>query len=177
MGCAKGDEGNATPQRDAHPGQSISAVAASPAAAQSSFAGPSGDASRPLRKEPDKAARPQSLVPLGCSKIGRSPRYTPWHRRPSYDLRRAPCDHPDFISNALREGLFRGSLRGCGRRFGAMYQNRKDGLDIHPPGISLGSLNKFPEALLHPPGTIQRFQLFYRISPPKNPRPLPEGDI
>jgi hypothetical protein len=46
----------------------------------------------------------------GCGKIGRSLRYTPWHRRSSYDLRRAPCDHPDFISNALREDLFRGSL-------------------------------------------------------------------
>ena len=32
-------------------------------------------------------------------------RYTPWHRRPSYDLRRAPCDHPDFTRNALRGGF------------------------------------------------------------------------
>jgi hypothetical protein len=48
---------------------------------------------------------------VGCDKIARSPRYTPWPRRPSYDLRRAPCDHPDFISNAPSEDLFRGSQR------------------------------------------------------------------
>jgi hypothetical protein len=55
------------------PSQSIIAVAASPSAAPSRFAGPSCNA--------------------------------PWRRRPSYDLRRAPCDHPDFTSNALREGF------------------------------------------------------------------------
>ena len=30
-------------------------------------------------------------------------RCAPWHRSPGYDLRRAPYDHPDFTSNALRE--------------------------------------------------------------------------
>ncbi len=61
---------------------------------------------RSLIKQPARKASSR----LGCGKIGRSQRYTPWYRRPSYDLRRAPCDHPDFISNALREDLFRGSL-------------------------------------------------------------------
>jgi hypothetical protein len=64
----------------------------------------------PLRQEPDKADRPQSPVPSGCGKSGLSLRCTPWHRRPNYDLRRAPCDHPDFTSNAPAEDLFRGSL-------------------------------------------------------------------
>jgi hypothetical protein len=34
-----------------------------------------------------------------------------WHRSPGYDLRRASYDHPDFISNALSEDLFRAVLR------------------------------------------------------------------
>ena len=46
----------------------------------------------------------------GCGKIGRSWRCAPWHRSPSYDLRRAPYDRPDFNSNALSEDLFSGSL-------------------------------------------------------------------
>ena len=43
----------------------------------------------------------RSGVPLRCA---------PWHRSPSYDLRRAPYDHPDFTNNALHENLFRDSL-------------------------------------------------------------------
>src|SRR5690242_7950905 len=68
------------------PSQSIIAVAASPSAARS-LRGPLGRRfSAPLH-------------------------YTPWHRRPSYDLRRAPCDHPDFTSNALRGGFVHRFLR------------------------------------------------------------------
>ena len=52
-------------------------------------------------------------TPAARSPLRRAPRatlwapqrYTPWHRRPSYDLRREPCDHPDFTSNALRGGF------------------------------------------------------------------------
>ena len=44
----------------------------------------------------------------GCSKIGRSLRCASWHRSPSYDLRRTPCDHPDFDSNALCGGFVQG---------------------------------------------------------------------
>ena len=47
---------------------------------------------------------------LGCGKIECSWRCAPWHRSPSYDLRRAPYDHPDFTSNALNEDLFRASF-------------------------------------------------------------------
>ena len=46
----------------------------------------------------------------GCGKIGRLWHCAPWHRSPSYDQRRAPYDHPDFNSNALREDLFSSSL-------------------------------------------------------------------
>src|SRR5574340_1461376 len=41
----------------------------------------------------------------GCGRIGRSLWRAPRHRRPSYDLRRASCDHPAFASNAAHEGL------------------------------------------------------------------------
>jgi hypothetical protein len=67
---------------------------------------------RPFARSLTKQSARKASSHAGCGKIGRSPRYTPWHRRPSYDLRRAPCDHPDFISNALRGDLFRGSLTG-----------------------------------------------------------------
>ena len=88
------------------PSYSIIAVAASPSAARSRFAGPSGNASgapfaRSLTKQPARKA----LSRLGCGKIECSLRCTPWRRRPSYDLRHAPCDHLDFTSNALREGF------------------------------------------------------------------------
>jgi hypothetical protein len=55
-----------------------------------------------------QTARKASSHP-GCGKIGRSLRCAPWHRSPSYDLRRAPYDHPDFASNALSEDLFSSS--------------------------------------------------------------------
>src|SRR5690348_3201896 len=64
----------------------------------------------PFARSLTKQAARKALFHVGCGKIGRSPRCAPWHRRPSYDLRRAPCDHPDFTSNALHENLFRGSL-------------------------------------------------------------------
>jgi glutathione S-transferase len=41
----------------------------------------------------------------GCAKIARSRRCAPRHRSPSYDLRRTPCDHRDFVSNAAYGGL------------------------------------------------------------------------
>jgi hypothetical protein len=46
-----------------------------------------------------------------CGKIRRSSYWAPWHRSPSYDLRRAPYDHPDFTSNALCGDLLGGSFR------------------------------------------------------------------
>ncbi|OJY10892.1 MAG: hypothetical protein BGO99_04020 [Nitrosospira sp. 56-18] len=49
------------------------------------------------------ALGPRSGEPLHCA---------PWHRSPGYDLRRAPYDHPDFISNALSENLFSASSNG-----------------------------------------------------------------
>ena len=61
--------------------------------------------STPFARSLTKRAARKALSRSGCGKIGRSLRYTPWHRRPSYDLRRAPCDHPDFTSNALRGGF------------------------------------------------------------------------
>src|SRR5690242_9241900 len=67
------------------PHQFIAAVAASP----------------PL---PDPASRVLRVT------LGGTQRCTPWHRSPSYDLRRTPCDHPDFTCNALHEDLFKGSL-------------------------------------------------------------------
>ena len=75
------------------PSQSIIAVAASPPLPDPRFAGPLGR---------------RFWAPL---------RYTPWRRRPSYDLRRAPCDHPDFTSNALREGFVQRFLTRCQNTF------------------------------------------------------------
>ncbi len=56
--------------------------------------------------EPSNAAdRLQSLVLKGCTPIGRSLRQTPWHRSYGYDLRRLPCDHPDWDCNAAHGRL------------------------------------------------------------------------
>ncbi|HTJ54913.1 MAG TPA: hypothetical protein VL380_05805 [Nitrosospira sp.] len=122
MGCAKGDDANATAKGGAVASEgrcdpvagcaarsSISAVVASPTLPDPCFPRPLGQRSgaAPLRQEPAKADRLQSPVPSGCGKIGRSWRCAPWHRSPSYDQRRAPYDHPDFNSNALSEDLFR----------------------------------------------------------------------
>src|SRR5690349_9585228 len=115
MGCAKGDDANGTtaegeavssvgrcdPAAGCRPTNFIAAVAASPPLPDPASWGPSGNTSgrafaRSLTKQTARKTRP-----VGCGKIGRSLRYTPWHRRPSYDLCRAPCDHPDFTSNAL----------------------------------------------------------------------------
>ena len=38
----------------------------------------------------DKAGGLNADVPKGCSQKARQRRSAPWHRRPSYDLRRAP---------------------------------------------------------------------------------------
>src|SRR5690348_5816828 len=51
--------------------------------------------------------------PLG-QRSGAPPRCAPWNRGLSYDLRRGPCDHPDFTSNALHDDLLRGSLNERG---------------------------------------------------------------
>jgi hypothetical protein len=78
-------------------------------AARSRFAGPSGNlVGRAFARSLTKQTRKASSHP-GCCKIGLSQRCTPWHRSPSCDLRRAPCDHPDFTSNALHEDVFGGS--------------------------------------------------------------------
>ena len=68
------------------PQQNCGAVEASPPLPDPRFAGPLG---------------PRSGEPWRCA---------PWHRSPSYDLRHAPYDHPDFTSNALSEDLFSASL-------------------------------------------------------------------
>ena len=47
----------------------------------------------------------KALSHMGCGKIGCLRCCAPWLRRPSYDLRREPCNHPDFTSNALHGGL------------------------------------------------------------------------
>ena len=97
------------------PSQSIIAVAASPSAARSRFAGPSGNAlGAPFATSLTRQAARKAPSHPGCGKIGRSWRCAPWHRSPSYDQRRAPYDHPDFNSNALSEGLFSGSLKNFG---------------------------------------------------------------
>ncbi|SFU30709.1 hypothetical protein SAMN05216417_10196 [Nitrosospira multiformis] len=49
----------------------------------------------------------------GCSKIGRSLRCASWYRSPSYDLRRAPRDHPDFDSTALCRGFVQRLPKPC----------------------------------------------------------------
>src|SRR5690242_9969883 len=69
----------------------------------------------PFARSLTKQSARKASSRLGCSKIERSLRYTPLHRRPSYDLRRAPCDHPDFTSNALRGGFVQRflQLRNC----------------------------------------------------------------
>jgi len=88
------------------PSQPIIAVVASPSAARSRFASPScNPLGAPFARSLTKQSARKASSRLGCDKIGRSLCCTPWHRRPSYDLRRAPCDHPDFISNALRGGF------------------------------------------------------------------------
>src|SRR5690242_21104772 len=99
MGCAKGNEANGAtaeggavsaegrcdPVAGCTPHQFVATVVASPSL-------------------PD----PTSRVPRATLRGAR--RCAPWHRSPSYDLRRAPGDHPDFTGNALRDDLFRGSL-------------------------------------------------------------------
>jgi hypothetical protein len=59
----------------------------------------------PLGKPSDKADRPENPVPPGCGKMQRLRRCAPRLRSPGYDLRRAPCIHPHFASNAAHEGL------------------------------------------------------------------------
>ena len=44
-------------------------------------------------------------------------RCTSWHRGPSYDLRRAPYDPPDFSSNALGGGFVQRFLRIASQYF------------------------------------------------------------
>src|SRR5690242_16680315 len=62
-----------------------------------------------------RSRRPPLPDPHFAGPLGRRfwapQRCTPWHRRPSYDLRRAPCDHPDFIHNALRGGFIQRFLK------------------------------------------------------------------
>ena len=47
----------------------------------------------------------------GCGKMRRLRRCAPRHRSPSYDLRRAPRNHPHFASNAIRGGFNQRFLR------------------------------------------------------------------
>jgi hypothetical protein len=101
MGCAKGDDANGAAAQGGAvsserkmrprsgmpaPQQNCGAVEASPPLPDPRFAGALG---------------PRSGEPLRCA---------PWHRSFGYGLRRAPYDHPDFISNALSEYLFSASL-------------------------------------------------------------------
>jgi len=118
MGCAKGDDANATAKGGAVASEgrcdpvagcvarsSISAVVASPTRVpRATLWG--GPFARSLTRQ---TACKASSHP-GYGKIGRSWRCAPWHRSPSYDQHRAPYDHPDFNSNALNEDLFSGSL-------------------------------------------------------------------
>ncbi len=39
---------------------------------------------------------------MGCNQIARSLHRPPWHRSPSYDLRRSTRDHRDLVCNAAR---------------------------------------------------------------------------
>ena len=116
MSTAKGgavaSEGRCDPAAGCTPQSSISAVAASPSAARSRFAGPSGNAlgRPPFARSLTRQTACKAPSHPGCGKIGRSWRCAPWYRSPSYDQRRAPYDHPDFNSNALSEDLFSGSL-------------------------------------------------------------------
>ena len=56
-------------------------------------------------RTPSFADRVAAAVPPGCGKMRCLRRCAPRLRSPGYDLRRAPCIHPHFISNAIREGL------------------------------------------------------------------------
>jgi hypothetical protein len=98
---------DATPQRDARPQSIHNRGRCIPLRCPIPLRGPlvqrSGGA--PFARSLTKQSARKASSRLGCGKIGRSQRCTPWHRRPSYNLRRAPCDHPDFISNALRGGF------------------------------------------------------------------------
>ncbi len=72
---------------------------------------PAAGCRRPRRRKRGQASPslpgPRYAGPLG-QRFGAPLRCTPWHRRPSYDLCRAPCEHPDFTDNALRGGLVQG---------------------------------------------------------------------
>jgi hypothetical protein len=125
MGCAKGDDANATAKGGAVASEgrcdpvagcaarsSISAVVASPTLPDPCSAGPLGRRSGapPFARSLPRQTACKAPSHPGFGKIGRSWRCAPWHRSPSYDQRRAPYDHPDFNSNALSEDLFSGSL-------------------------------------------------------------------
>jgi len=126
MGCAKGDDANgATAQGGAvssegrcdpvagclRPNKTVVRSKHPLRCPIPALRGPSGDApgrsfARSLTRQTTRKAPPHK----GCSKIEHSWRCAPWHRSPSYDLRRAPYDHPNFASNALSEDLFSASL-------------------------------------------------------------------
>jgi hypothetical protein len=59
----------------------------------------------PLASRATKQTARKATVPLGCGKMQCQRRCTPRCRSPGYDLRRAPCIHPHFASNAIRGGL------------------------------------------------------------------------
>src|SRR4051794_20286685 len=73
----------------------------------------------PLRKELDKADWLQNPPRTVRGKTGAPGVALLGHRRPNYDLRRAPCDHPNFAPNAAHRGLVRGFLLAGAIIFGA----------------------------------------------------------
>jgi hypothetical protein len=98
-----------------------------PSPVRSRFAGPSGNppgraSVRSLTKQ--TAGKAPSLA--DCSKIGPSQRCVSWHRRPSYGLRRAPCDHLDFATTRPAEDLFRGFLAARAGERGAKLVNSRN---------------------------------------------------
>src|SRR5690348_2167527 len=100
MGCAKGNEAN---------GATAEGGAVSSEGRCDPVAGCTPHHFRAAVVASPSLPAPASRVPRATLRGAR--RCTPWHRSPSYDLRRAPCDHPDFTCNALHGHLFRGSLK------------------------------------------------------------------
>jgi len=100
-------------------------------------------------RTPSFADRVAAAVPPGCGKIRRLCRCAPRCRSPSYDLRRAPCIHPHFASNASRGGLNRRSLYVRSPKARKMARNRDTQNSLtgprtnHVPAYPISGLESF----------------------------------